>query len=223
MIETPNYYAIIPANVRYSKDINANEKLLFAEITSLSNSTGICWASNTYFSKLFDCTPQAISKWVKNLERNGFIVCEYTYKQGTKEVDKRLIRCINIYLEGINNGIKGINHSLGGYQHTIKDNNININNKKINKKNEIVEYLKTLNLEKINKKSLNEWLDYKNWDYKRLGINKILSFLDNYSFEVQQEIVDNSIMNNYKGLFEPKGNNKKLNSNSNDTDEWTVV
>lgn len=96
------------------------------------------------------------------------------------------------------------------------------NNKKINKKSEIVEYLKTLNLEKINKKSLNEWLDYKNWDYKRLGINKILSFLDNYSFDVQQEIVDNSIMNNYKGLFEPKGNNKKLNSSSNDTDEWTI-
>lgn len=38
MNETPSYYAILTANVRYSKLINANEKLLFAEITALSNS-----------------------------------------------------------------------------------------------------------------------------------------------------------------------------------------
>ena len=73
MSETPNYYAILTANVRYSKLINANEKLLFAEITALSNSTGICWASNNYFANLFDMTPQAISKWIRNLEKNHFI------------------------------------------------------------------------------------------------------------------------------------------------------
>lgn len=27
MAETPNYYAIIPANVRYDKELKANEKL----------------------------------------------------------------------------------------------------------------------------------------------------------------------------------------------------
>lgn len=31
--ENPCYYAILTAEVRYSKNINANEKLLFAEIT----------------------------------------------------------------------------------------------------------------------------------------------------------------------------------------------
>lgn len=127
--ENPSYYAILTADVRYSNCINANEKLLFAEITSLSNTSGICWASNAYFAHLFNCTPQAISKWIKNLEKHNFIMCEYTYRQGTKEVEKRLIRCINNDIKGINSDIKGINTRLGGYQHTIKENNKIINNK----------------------------------------------------------------------------------------------
>ena len=32
--EKPNYYAIIPADVRYCKRISANAKLLFAELTT---------------------------------------------------------------------------------------------------------------------------------------------------------------------------------------------
>lgn len=138
MSEAPNYYAILTANVRYSKLINANEKLLFAEITALSNSTGICWASNNYFANLFDMTPQAISKWIRNLEKNHFIKCNYVYKKGSKEIEKREIVCINHSLEGINNGFKGINHSLEGYQHTIKDNNTSINNISNNREHSLI-------------------------------------------------------------------------------------
>lgn len=139
MSETPNFYAIIPADVRYSKKINANEKLLFAEITSLTQVNGTCWASNSYFSNLFGCTSQAISKWVKNLEKNGFLICEYEYKKGSNEVEKRIIRASTAVYGGINNGIKGINHCLGGYQHTIKENTIN-NNIKKGKKDILEEY-----------------------------------------------------------------------------------
>ena len=32
-----NYYAIIPANVRYDINLKPNEKLLYGEITALSN------------------------------------------------------------------------------------------------------------------------------------------------------------------------------------------
>ena len=55
----------------------------------------------------------------------------------------------------------------------------------------------------INLEAFTEWMDYKK--YKAIGaITKVLNFLSNYDYATQQQIVDTSIMNNYKGLFEPK-------------------
>ena len=52
MKEKPNYYAIIPAEVRYSKVLTPNAKLLYAEITALCNMNGKCTASTEYFCRL---------------------------------------------------------------------------------------------------------------------------------------------------------------------------
>ena len=49
----PNYYSIIPAEIRYDPDLPPNAKLLYSEITSLCNKEGYCYASNKYFSKLY--------------------------------------------------------------------------------------------------------------------------------------------------------------------------
>jgi hypothetical protein len=35
-METPNFYAIIPADIRYSKELSMFQKLLYAEITALT-------------------------------------------------------------------------------------------------------------------------------------------------------------------------------------------
>jgi len=73
MVE-PSYYAIIPANVRYSRDVCDGAKLLYAEITSLSNQHGYCWASNRYFSELYGKSEDTISRWISSLARAGFIL-----------------------------------------------------------------------------------------------------------------------------------------------------
>lgn len=79
---TPGYYAVIPADVRYAKNLNANAKLLYGEITALSNKEGYCWASNSYFSELYGCTPQSISNWIQELVAQGFIRTENFPERG---------------------------------------------------------------------------------------------------------------------------------------------
>jgi len=131
--ETPNYYAIIPADVRYDERLKANEKLMYGEITCLSNKLGYCFSSNNYFAELYNVTPQAISGWIKNLERCGYITCEYLHN-GT-EIKERRIRMTNSRNDEKGNSTKlekGINETLKGYKQNFKDNNTSDNNTRTN-------------------------------------------------------------------------------------------
>lgn len=100
MNEKPNYYAVIPANVRYDKNLKANEKILYGEISSLLDKTGTCYASNTYFARLYKVDPSSISKWISNLEKNNYL--EISYIRAGKEIKQRNIKILGIdkYQEG---------------------------------------------------------------------------------------------------------------------------
>jgi len=67
MSERPNFYAIIPASVRYDNSLSANAKILYGEITALTSVKGYCWASNAYFAKLYGVKTNAVSLWIKQL------------------------------------------------------------------------------------------------------------------------------------------------------------
>lgn len=122
-METPNYYAIIPANVRYDKNLKDKAKLLYGEITSLSNKDGYCWATNRYFAELYDVSTTTISTLIKNLVDRGYIKSQLIYKEGTKEI-------LNRYLSIVNEPIK----------ENLKENNINIINKKEKERDEIINF-----------------------------------------------------------------------------------
>lgn len=91
MNESPSYYAIIPADVRYDKQLPQGAKLLYSEITALSNKNGYCWASNDYFAKLYSVSIGTIKSWLKCLEDNSYIHRVIKYKSGSKEVEQRFI------------------------------------------------------------------------------------------------------------------------------------
>lgn len=135
MKEKPNYFAVIVAEVRYSKKLTPNAKLLYAEITALAKKDGSCWASNKYFSELYNVSTVTVSRWISSLVDNSFIIRKIVYKKGTKQIDKRYLQ---LNQEGINNNDKTPINKI------VKDNNTSINNtsiikeKIIKKKNFIV-------------------------------------------------------------------------------------
>lgn len=85
------YYAIIPANVRYDKDLAPNAKLLYGEITALCNEKGYCWASNQYFAELYGVSVLSVKRWINLLVAKGYVYRRLTYKPNSKEVDKRIL------------------------------------------------------------------------------------------------------------------------------------
>ena len=114
----PNYYAILSAEVRYS-DITPNAKLLYAEIIAFCNMNGECFARNRYFSELYGKSKVTISNWIRELKENGFIETSYTYKEGSKEIDKR-------YIKILKGGVK--ENLITPIKKTLKNNIINNNN-----------------------------------------------------------------------------------------------
>lgn len=180
MIENPSYYAIIPSSVRYDKDLKANEKLLYGEITSLCNKNGYCYATNEYFAKLYNVHKNTISNWISNLQKKDYINSKILYKNDSKEIDKRILflgkgtvkEIAEIYCE---NNQDTINKIINRYQskdldtinENTKENNTSINNTTIttieNSKNifEIIEKNFGRTLAPIEYDKIKEWEDYK--------------------------------------------------------------
>lgn len=155
MDEKPSYYAIIPANVRYDSTLRANEKLLYGEITTLTQKTGECWASNKYFSELYHVRENAVATWIKHLREKEYIAVDYEYEKGTKEIAKRIIR-----IGGIQKDTTWYSKRYRGGIQKGEDNNtrINITRKEIYKESVPEWFGKELDLEPCGNE-LNEILE----------------------------------------------------------------
>ena len=140
MEEKPNYYSILTANVRYDKRLKANEKLLFSEITALSNKYGYCTATNSYFSELYEVSKRSISTWINNLKKYGYLEIKIYYKENSKEINKRKIYPItnpievnvSTYGRKITEGIEEKFHTP--IEEKVKENITSINNINISDK-----------------------------------------------------------------------------------------
>ena len=72
-IEKPAYWAVLPAGVRYDETLPASAKLLYAEISSLTNQEGYCYASNAYFMALYGISEATVLRLLRVLEHRGYI------------------------------------------------------------------------------------------------------------------------------------------------------
>ena len=77
----------------------ANAKLLYGELTALSNEKGYCWAGNDYFAGLYEVSKTSVSKWVSALKDAGYIQIQLEYAEGTKQILHRYIRIVKDPIE----------------------------------------------------------------------------------------------------------------------------
>ena len=221
-----SYYAIIPANVRYDKDLAPNAKLLYGEITALCNEKGYCWASNQYFAELYGVSVLSVKRWVNSLVTKGYVYRTLTYKPNSKEVDKRIL---SIY-----SGIKIDTTSVQKcYDPSIKndtsssikndtDNNTSINNTfnntniykgKKKQKSEtvnsvIAEYTENKDLQD----ALHDFVDMRTKARKPLTVRAMklsLNELDKLAVDdvTKIAIVNQSIMHNWLTFYKLQNNN----------------
>ena len=225
MQETPSYYAIIPADVRYT-NIPAQAKLLYGELTTLTNKTGYCWATNQYFAKLYGLTEISISRLLKNLEENGYIRQEYDNTQENKTRRKIYLigepyqKCKGEPYQKCKGSLnKNVKPSLNK---NVKHNNTRMNNtseyNKVSKKeveqmsyNQILKIFFENDTEMQN--VMTEYIKMRKLIKKPLTNYGLKLACEKLQKEFKQEeriaIVQQSIMNNWQGLYPLKKSNSQ--------------
>ncbi|HAR6121589.1 TPA: DnaD domain protein [Staphylococcus pseudintermedius] len=90
MTEQPNYYSIIPANVRYDKELKPMEIIMYGEITALANKYGYAYASNSYFANLYQVHKKTVSNWINHLKDKGYIRTVVTRNEDMSVKDRKI-------------------------------------------------------------------------------------------------------------------------------------
>jgi len=137
----PNYYSILPAHVRYDERLSSTEKLIYSEITALSNKEGFCWASNGYFAGLYKITNDQVSRIINNLAELKHIRVEIDQKAGNKRTIVLMESFTSTYLNKCREGIdKKIKHNTTRVNTTNNSNGVNSGD---NYRNKPVQRVKT--------------------------------------------------------------------------------
>ena len=126
MNEFPSFFSILTAEVRYNKQLTALEKLLFSEITALTNYKGFCYATNSYFEFVFGVSRSTIQRALRNLENHKAIRIDLE----TNDKKQVLNRKIFILIDGggsVKNDTRGSskNDTLNNTRE--KENNTSLN------------------------------------------------------------------------------------------------
>ena len=229
-MSNPNYYAIIPANVRYNKDLSYLEKFLYCECTALSNVQGYCNAGNEYFAKLYDKDKATISRAISKLQELGFIHIEY--ERSGARVTKRKIYPLDIKttndkiinrteIPNDKNITREQEKLLLAIDKIVKENNVNYNyilNNVIkmflsNKEKTII-----LSFDFTNNcvKAIEDWLLFKkekNQTYKDKGLEILCKKLYKMQSENGEkyliDAINHSMASNYSGIYPYKNNQKQ--------------
>lgn len=225
-------FAILPAHIRYNKDLTDSEKILFCEITALSNKNGYCYASNKYLSEIYGVSIDTISRRVNKLKKKGFVDVQLIKAKGSNNIKERRIYPYVDLPTGIG---KVAGSGIGkvadrGIGNSAEDNNLSINNLNTNNLNNNKEYALFEKWWKIYpKKNASKKDVAKKFEkaIKEVGEEKLFAHTDIYlqtQNEIQfvcnpakffnQKYYTDDAMETNKQILKEKGGNKKYNNNT---------
>ena len=79
MKQLPGYYAILPPKIRYNRNLSANAKLLWAELSALQSHNNEVYATNDYLANLLGLkTERQIQYLLKELKEEKLITIEHS-------------------------------------------------------------------------------------------------------------------------------------------------
>lgn len=120
------------------------ERLLLIHIISLSKKNGYCWATNKYFSNIYDVTTVTISKSISKLATFNYIKIDFDNKNINNT--KRIIKLS----DDLKNKLKSIKENLNtSYKENFKQ-----YNNKLNKNKDKIYYMDENGTEYWNGKSI---------------------------------------------------------------------
>ena len=247
-MENPGYYGILPANVRYDKNLKPMEKIMYSELTALCNKNVYCNATNSYFAELYEVSKNTVSLWIGDLEKAGYIKTKLIYEPGTKNIKERRIfiadpitKNDDTYHEKevdpitknddtpITKNREDNNTSINNTSRILKEKNI----KKEKSKNEVETYINNLDLDDDYKQLLFKYVEYRKSIKKQIKtivpIQKIIKDFPNYfsldeainiAMEKEWQGLEPEWITKYK-LSKTNNTNNKL-AQSKDTSEFLV-
>lgn len=164
-----NYFAIIPAYIRYNKELKFGERLMYGEITALSNKEGYCYAKNKYFADLYNVSQSTISRWISHLAELNSIDVQIIRNDKKEIIERRIYIKDTPYMQ--NCIYPYVQKNQYPIRKKSKDNNIN-NNMLVSLYNYII---------KKEEKIPNEFIGYE---------NQILDVLNKFELIYPQKIAE---------------------------------
>ena len=116
----------IPKEIWLSEELTLQEKVFLVEIDSLDNEEG-CFAGNQYFSDFFGVSKVRVSEVINSLVKKGYITSTIIYKEGTKQILKRVLKVSLIgYKRKVEEGIKEKFKDSNTINNTINNKTLNV-------------------------------------------------------------------------------------------------
>lgn len=227
-------FAILPAHIRHNKDLTDSEKVMFSEITALSNKNGYCYASNKYLSEIYGVSIDTISRRINNLKKKGFVTVQLIKEKGGNNIkERRIYPSVDLPI-GIGKvaerGIgKVTDRGIGknAEVNNLSINNINNNNINNNKENVLFEKWwkiypkKTASKKEVAKKfkkAINEVGEEHLFKATEIYLDTVseVQYVCNPAKFFNQKYYSEDAIETNKYILKEKGNNNRSNNKNND-------